>query len=140
DERVGDGDLSSLAIGPQVDTLGQKFEIDLVHDADIRRHDAEVIESLLTPAEKFVPLAIAGELQIDVELQGLILAEVIDLDRVIDHQIDRNQGVDAAGIALQTVHGAAHGGQIDHAGHAGKILQYDSSRLERDFDLRRGDG
>ena len=48
--------------------LGQVFEIHLVDDAGAGRHDAEVVERLLAPAEEFVALAVARELHVDVEL------------------------------------------------------------------------
>ena len=60
---------SGKATGPSLslreeDALGQIFQIHLMHDADVRRHDAEIGERLLPPAEEFVPLAVALELEL----------------------------------------------------------------------------
>ena len=44
------------------DHAGQVFKVDLVDDPSIRRHDAEIAEGILSPAQKrislFVPLEI----------------------------------------------------------------------------------
>ena len=137
--------VSGTATGPcvvvaQEHALGQEFQVHLVDDADVRRHDAEVVERLLSPAQELVALAVALELELDVQLQRVGRAEVIDLHRVVDHQIDRDQRVDLLRIAAQPLHGRPHGGQIDDARHAGEVLQHDAGRLERDLDLGRRGG
>ena len=43
--------------------LRQIFEIDLVADAGARRHDAEIVERVLAPAQEAVALAVALELE-----------------------------------------------------------------------------
>ena len=58
-------------------------------DAGARRHDAEVVEGALAPAQELVALAVALELELDVLLEGIGVAEVVDHDRVVDHQVDR---------------------------------------------------
>ena len=70
DERIGERDRPDLVLAEEHD-LRQVFEIHLVHDAGARRHDAEIVERLLAPAQEFVPLAVARELHVDVELQRL---------------------------------------------------------------------
>jgi hypothetical protein len=42
----------------------QMFEIDLVDDADARRHDAEGLESLHAPFHELIALAVALELAV----------------------------------------------------------------------------
>ena len=121
---------------PQEHDLGQVFEIHLVDDAGARRHDAEVVERLLAPAEELVPLAVAGELHVDVEVERVGRVEVVDLHRVVDHQIDRHERIDLLRIAAEPLHRGAHRGEVDDARHAGEILQHDAGRLERNFDLR----
>jgi hypothetical protein len=123
--RVGQGGATVL-LGP--DHLGQVFQIDLVADAGAGRHDPEVVEGALAPAQKGVALAVALELHLHVFLKRARGAEGIDHDRVVDHQINRRQGIDLARIAAQVVHRFAHGGQIDHGGNAGEILQQDPRR------------
>ena len=47
----------------------------------------------------------------------------------------RNQRIDLVRLAAQRHHGVAHRGQIDHAGHAGKVLQHHARRHEGDFGI-----
>jgi hypothetical protein len=129
-ERIGDGHRSQ-GILTEEDALGEVFEVDLMDDPDRRRNDAEILHRLLAPAEKLVSLAVAGHLQVDVGLQRLGRAEAIDLHRVIDHQVDRNQRVDPIGIAPEPLDGATHRGQIDDCGHAREVLKHHAGRLER---------
>ena len=79
------------------DDAGQVFEIDLVDDAGLGRHDAEVAERLLAPAQEDVALVVAGIFQVGVGAEGQAAAEVVDLDRVVDDQLDRLERVDRPG-------------------------------------------
>ncbi len=97
------------------------------------RNHAKVLECLLTPAEKFVALAIALEFVFDVFRKGVRRAEAIDLHRMVDHQVDGYERIDFPRIAAQPMHCVAHGGQIDHRRHAGKILEHYPGGLERHF-------
>ena len=101
-----------------------------MHDAGPRRHNAEVLERLLRPAEELIPLAVPFVLQLDVLREGRCRAEAIDLDRVVDDQIGWDERVDPRHIAVQRRDGVAHRGQIDHGRHAGEILQHDAPRQE----------
>jgi hypothetical protein len=141
DERVGHGH-GEAAVGrfAEEDAAGQVFEVDLVDDPDRRRDDPEVAEGLLAPPQEGVPLGIAGELDVDVLGQGVVAAEEIDLHRVVDHQIDRHQRIDLGRIAPQPLHRRPHRRQVDHAGHAGEVLQHDPGRLEGDLLGGRLDG
>ena len=112
------------------------FDVDLMHDAGVRRHDAEIPEGVLPPAQERVALAVARELELGVQLKGVGAAEVVDLHRVIDDELDRLQRVDAIGIAAEPNHAVAHRGEIDDAGHAGEILQQHARRRERNFLLQ----
>ena len=58
---------------------------------------------------------------------------MIDLDRVIDHELDRLQRVDLARIAAEPHDAVAHRREIDDGGHAGEVLQQDAGRREGDF-------
>ncbi len=109
------------------------FEVDLMHDAGARRHDLEVVEGLLAPAQKAVALAVALEFDLDVEIKRLGLAERIDLHGMVDHELCRRKRVDLVRIAAEFFHRIAHRGEIDDARHAGEILQHDACRHERDF-------
>ena len=65
-----------------------------MHDADAGRNELECLERLLTPFQKLVALAVALELHVEIEAQRLRRTEEIDLDRMIDHEINRNERLD----------------------------------------------
>ncbi len=50
---------------------------------------------------------------------------------------DGKSGVDLLRVAAHLRHRVAHGGEVDHAGDAGEILQHDARRVERDLGVRR---
>ncbi len=52
---------------------------------------------------------------------------------MIDDQIHRNQGIDFLGISTQIFDGIAHGCQIDHRRHAGKVLHQHPRRMIGDL-------
>ena len=63
DQRVGIGDrLLAVLRGP--DDLRQVLEVDLVADAGARRHDAEIVERHLAPAQELVALEVALVLEL----------------------------------------------------------------------------
>ena len=108
-----------------------------MNNTGVRRNYTEVIKRLLPPAKKFVSLLIAFELDLDVAFQCIRSAEPIDLNRMVNDQIDRNQWVDFLRIATQLAHPIPHRRQVDHTGNAGEVLQYHSCRFERNLQLRR---
>src|SRR5437868_8686148 len=71
--------------------LSQIFEIDLMNNPDAGRHQLECFECLLAPFEELISLPVAFELHLEVQPQCLGGAKEVDLDRVIDDQIDRDQ-------------------------------------------------
>ncbi len=102
-------------------------------DARSRRHDLEVVEALLGPLEKGVALAVAFVFFGHVLDHGIVRAEVIHLDRMIDHQFHRHQRIDLRWVAALLGHGIAHGRQVHHGRHAGKILHEHPGRMIGDF-------
>ncbi len=52
---------------------------------------------------------------------------------MVDDQIHRCQRVDPLRVAAGLGDGVAHGGQIDHPGHAGEVLHQDPCRAVIDF-------
>ena len=109
-------------------------------DAGARRHDLEVPERLLAPAQESVALAVALELDLGVARERVTGAEPIDLDRVVDQQLHRGQRVDLRGVAAERAHRVAHRGEVDHRRHPREVLEKDPRGSERDLGrgLRRG--
>ena len=103
-------------------------------DAGGRRHDAEVVEGLLPPAQERIALAVALELALGVDREGSRVAEGVDLHRVIDHQVDIDERVDRRRVTAQLVHRVAHRRQVDDRGYAGEVLHQHPSGLEGDLD------
>ena len=135
--RVGADDgvrvsLQALAFFGE-DDAGQVLHVDLVHDAGVGRHHAEIAKGTLAPAQERIALTVALELHTSVVSQRMRAAVFVDLYRMVDDHLGRGQRVDLLGIAAQTGDGFAHGGQINHAGHAGEVLHDHARWRERDF-------
>ena len=81
-------------------------------------HGPEPVERALGPAEQLVALDVALVLDGHVLVIGRGVARALDDDRVVDDQLHRDQGVDLRRVAPEARQGIAHGGQVDHAGHA----------------------
>ncbi len=107
-------------------------------DAGRRRHDAEVVEGLPSPLEEGVALAVALELALGVGREGALVAEGVDLDRVVDDEVDVDQRVDLLRVAPDLRHRVAHRRQVDDRGDAGEVLHQDPGRLEGDLDAGLG--
>ena len=60
-------------------------------------------------------------------------AVLVDLHRVVDHQLGGIQRVDALGVAAEAHDGIAHGREIHDARHAGEVLQDDARGREGDL-------
>jgi hypothetical protein len=135
DQRVGIGDgFAGFVRGPH--HLRQIFEVDLMADAGAGRHQPEILERILAPAQKAVALAVALELGLDVGGKGGGIAEIVDLHRMVDDQVDRRQRVDLFRIAAEIDHRLAHRREVDHRRHAGQILHQHPGRAERDLAVR----
>ena len=102
-------------------------------DAGARRHDAEVLERVLSPAQKDVALLVALELELGVDQERGLRAVLVDLHRVVDDEVDRLERVDALRIAAERRDRVAHRGEIDDGGHAGEVLQQHAAGAERDL-------
>ncbi len=120
-----------------VDDRGQELQVDLVDDARAGRHDAQVAEGGLGPAQQLVALAVALVLALHVEGEGGGRPEPVDLDRVIDDQVGRDQRIHARGVTPELGHRIAHDRQVDDGRHAGEVLEDDPRGHERDLGLSR---
>jgi hypothetical protein len=128
DERVGEG--APLA---RLDDAAEVLEVDLVADAGVRRHDLEVREAGLAPAQERVALAVALELELSVAPDRSPGRELVDLHRVVDHELRRQLRVDPCCVATEVAHSVAHRCEIDDRRDAGEILEQDARRRELDL-------
>src|SRR5262249_32115728 len=108
-----------------------------MNDADPRRNQLKRFERLLSPFQKLVALAVALEFHVQIQLKRARRAEEINLDRVIDHEIDRNEWLDNFRIAAEPFYCASHRGKIDNQWHAREILENNSCDDEWNFFVRR---
>ena len=136
DERVRERD----PVVARSTTRREELQVDLVDDAGARRHDPQVAERGLRPAQQLVALDVALVLAFDVEGERAGRAELVDLHRVVDDEVGRDERVDQARIATELRHRIAHGREVDHGGHAGEVLEDDPRRHEGDLGLRRDPG
>ncbi|SIJ26927.1 Uncharacterised protein [Mycobacteroides abscessus subsp. abscessus] len=139
DERVGVGAEHSVDL-TRHDDAGEVFDVDLVDDAHAGRHDLEVVERGLAPAEELVALAVALVLDVHVALDRVGRAEGVDLDGVVDDELGRGERVDLVRIAAELRDLLTHRGEVDDAGHAGEVLHDHTGRGELDLRARVGAG
>ena len=114
-------------------TPGQVLEVDLMTDADSRRHHAEAVECPHSPLQKLVACAVALELHFHISAQGVGLARHVHLNRVINDQVHRHERFDHLRIATHLEDGGSHGSQIHEQGNAGEVLQQDARHRERNL-------
>ena len=132
DERVRERDAVTV-----FDDTREVLEVHLVADAGAGRDDLEVPERLLAPAKEEVALMVALELELDVASEGDPRGERIDLDRMVDHELDRDQWIDLRRLAAEIRHRVSHRGKVDDCRHACQVLEQHPRRCERDLLRRR---
>ena len=108
DERVGEGTPAAL-----LDDAREVLEVDLVHDPRPRRHDPQVVERALAPAQERVALAVALELELDVLREREPRPELVHLHGVVDHELGRDHRIDLPRVAAHVVHRVAHRREVD---------------------------
>ena len=126
--------LSALLVAE--DDPGEIFDVDLMDDAGVRRHHAEIAEGVLPPAQKRIALAVAGELELGIQLKCVAPAEIVHLHGMVDDELDRLQRIDPIGVAAESNHSVAHRRQIDDARNAGEILKQHARGREGNFLLQ----
>ena len=102
-------------------------------DADTRRDHAKAIEGLHAPLQKLIPRVVAAKFHLHVSLECLRIAREINLHRMIDHEIDRNQRLDHTRVLVETNHCGPHSREIDQQRNAGKILKQHARDHERNL-------
>jgi hypothetical protein len=115
------------------DDAREELEVHLVDDAGIGGNCLEVAEPVLAPLEEAIALLVPVELELGVALHRRLFAVLVDLHRVIDDELDGLQRVDALRVAPHALHRVAHRGEVDDAGDAGKVLEQNAARRERDL-------
>jgi hypothetical protein len=106
-----------------------------VADAGAGRHDAEIVEGFLAPAEEAVALPLRSY------SMSTFFAEAFGVPNsstITEWSITRSTGT--SGLILRgsppsLSHGVAHGGEVDHGRNAGEVLHQDAGRAEGDFVL-----
>ena len=104
-------------------------------DAGPGRDDPQVAERGLRPAQELVALAVALVLALDVEGERIRRPEPVDVDRVVDDEVGRDERVDHGRIAAELGHRVAHDRQVDDGRHAGQVLEDHARGHERDLGL-----
>ena len=92
---------------------------------------SEVLETVLGPSKQRVPLPIALELALHVPPIRFWGAEEVDLHGMVDHEVGGHDWVDAVRITAHGLEAVPHGGQIDHGGNSGEVLENHAGRHER---------
>src|SRR5205814_10368387 len=103
--------------------------------------DLEVVEGLLAPAQEGIALPVALELELGVAEDGAGAAELVDLDRVVDDELRREERVDLLRVAAEVAHRVPHRGEIDERRNAREVLEQHAGGAEGDLAARllRGD-
>ena len=106
-----------------------------MNNARAGRHDAQVVEGGLGPAQQLIALAVSLVLAFHVEGKRIGSAVSIDLDGVVDHKVRGDERVDQGRIAAQFGHRVSHRRQVHDGRDPGEVLHDDPGRRERDLDL-----
>ena len=68
-QGIGVDNRLSIISKPLPDDLGEIFEINLMTDAGAGRNNAEVVESVLPPAQKRIALPVSLHFTLDIDLE-----------------------------------------------------------------------
>ena len=129
DNTVGQCHGSITAVLQRHDA-GEILQVHLVDDSRGGRNHLEIIESISAPAKELVALAVALEFALSVDQERCQRAVFIDLYRMVDDQVNRDQRVDLLRVTAQPGGGASQRRQVHHGRHTGEILHDHSSGLE----------
>ena len=91
------------------DNTSQVLQIDLVNDSRARRHDPKVVKGVRSPLQELESFVVTLELHLLIGLPRVLELCDIHLDRMVDDQVHRAEGVNLLGIASQSLHSVTHG-------------------------------
>ena len=82
-DRIGVG-FPTAAMGHGANDTRQIFEVHLVANSSVRRHNFEILKRGLSPAQKSVPLDVALKFQLGIQAEGVDVAKAVHLHRMVD--------------------------------------------------------
>ncbi len=103
-----------------------------------RRYNAEATKCLLSPFQEHITFMVTFHFQAHVFFESIIITETIHRYRVVNDKIHWRKRIHFCRIPTQTFYRFAHGGEIDHRRHAGKILHQNTSRSIGNFSIGMG--
>ena len=112
---------------------GKVLQIDLVDNAGVGWNRAEVLKRSLAPLKELVALVVTLKLEVPVDQQRSFGAELVDLDRVVDYQLNRLKWIDLFWIATKLGDRIAHRGKVYDARNSGEVLQENAGRSKGDL-------
>ena len=131
-KRVGVSPLAAVLLLDEY-SLRKVFEVHLMTNSNVRRHDAAILERFLTPFQKRVSFPVPLGFAICVESKSPGSTVLIDLDGMIDDQIDLLKGIDPFRVSTHSLDDVAHGRQIDNRRNTCEVLHQHTRRTERNF-------
>ncbi len=93
-------------------------------DPGARRDDAEIVQTLFSPADKAVALRIAAKIKLQVIFQRRGGGIAFDYYRVIDGQHRRNARVNRRGVTAQLGGEIAHRREISQRWQTGSVMEH----------------
>ena len=132
DQSIRKGPSNAVQI-PSHHNLPDIFKVHLMAYSGVRRHDPEIVETLLSPLQERISFLVSLVLFGNIFFQGIHRTVIINLNGVVDNQIYRNQRIDFHGIFTKIFYCIPHGGQIHHCRHTGEILHQNPGRMKRNF-------
>ena len=112
-------------------TLRKVLEVHLVADSRVWRHDTEIGKTLLGPLEQTVALVVPPIFHSHIESEGILCAEAVDLDGMVNNQVDRDLRVDVFRVFSCLCNSIAQGRQVNYGRNTGEVLHKDPGRIKR---------
>ncbi len=115
------------------DDLRDRLQVHQVNNAGAGRDHAEVIKTLLRPANKAIALGVAAKVKLQILLQRIGGGVAFDDNRVIDSQHRRNMRIDALRIAAEFSGEIAHRRKVRQRRQTGGVVKHQAVGIKGDF-------